>query len=1111
MKRLFQGKKLVVLMAAVLLAGGFFITAAQAATLNVTSDSVNAAYYGAVVKTADRLVVLQNGNGSWDWTVTGATGPTATTYLNISGVTAEGLLSAYKITGQQAYLDAAKKTGDYIISSIDASSPKNINAYNVLFLQKLADASGDTSYATKAGEYFGLVYSATPTTVCASGCNDTAGLMAGQKAKRGVTTIPDGIVLWDLTPYVEYATLVNDTTHAGEIEDAIVAVATDPAYVNTIANYDLGLASALKSSSLVNDAPNAATISGILAADTDGSFGKIAEGKDQVTSYALRALKLASDSRADAAAAYLVNASGRIASGGWVDTDGSEYSEVDSEAVTALVTMMPQIVQYYSVRDAIDAATSSDTINVGAGTYTEAGPIIIDKDISVVGESSSAVSIMAGNDTGNTGDSKGWFLVNAGKTFNISKVTLDGAGRKIYQAIRYNGSGVIDNVKFSNLTYEPSGPAYKGGGVRTGDGSQVDVTNSTFDNIGRVGIIAEGGTGTFSGNTYTGKGAGDWLDYAFDIEYGANITISNNQISHNRGVASSDGSTSAGISVWDDAGTQATLRNNNFVDNTASVAVAIASGATDPLLNIGTGNIFSNSDFGLDIQSVGAFGSPIINIASSTFSGNITGINVASGMTVSNIMVQHNTFSNNTTSIAQGGIGDLSAVNNWWGTASSTEIAAKISGSATVNFNPWYANAAMTALTDGTVTTVNDVIYNSTTEGQADLPSGATEVELSDTTVMDFSASVVTATSTEDVSIGGNMVTLTQSVTLQSGVDTQPIILTNAALANISASIPDGTKIQGPAGWDGKIAPPVAGIANGTAPAGFSVGNTVISIGSLSGTLVFDSPVTILLSGVTGAVGYQPSGSSAWTKIVNTCGGSYDTPTAPTRPGECAISDGTDTKILTYHFTSFAGLNVVTPPSSGGGGGGALPAVYCSSVTYGAWGGVSNGVQYRNVISRAPNICVLTDSQTADSSRKYGSSEETLNNGTTTPEIVPAPVVLPQVLGVQTYANGTLVRGSDQKIYVVVGGQLKHIVSLAELGKYAGHEILKVSDSVIASYGQAVLGAKAYADGALIRGSDKKIYVIMNGKKAHIRSLMELRKYIGKPINDVSDDVVAQH
>lgn len=158
---------------------------------------------------------------------------------------------------------------------------------------------------------------------------------------------------------------------------------------------------------------------------------------------------------------------------------------------------------------------------------------------------------------------------------------------------------------------------------------------------------------------------------------------------------------------------------------------------------------------------------------------------------------------------------------------------------------------------------------------------------------------------------------------MQSGDEDAPVVLTNSDFPGFSVSIPDGTEVQGPAEWDGTIMPPTAGTpAGGNAPAGFSVGDTVISVGSPDGTLVFDNAVTLLLEGVTGTVGYRPSGSDTWQTITDTCGGTYDVPEDPVAPGECSINNGTDTKIVTFHFTSFGGLNVVSSDGGDGGGGG---------------------------------------------------------------------------------------------------------------------------------------------------------------------------------------------
>ena len=157
-------------------------------------------------------------------------------------------------------------------------------------------------------------------------------------------------------------------------------------------------------------------------------------------------------------------------------------------------------------------------------------------------------------------------------------------------------------------------------------------------------------------------------------------------------------------------------------------------------------------------------------------------------------------------------------------------------------------------------------------------------------------------------------------------------------------------------------------------------------------------------------------------------------------------------------------------------GNGYTPNTLCSSVTYGEWGNSNNGIQYRDVLSQTPNNCSLTDSQQLERSR----------------DINKVTSVTQQVLGVKVYANGTLLKGGNNRIYVVIDNKLQYISSLRELIKYRG-PILKVSDEVIASF--------LYTDGTLIRAKgDNKIYVIKDGKKVHIKSLAELRKYKGSII-----------
>ncbi len=202
------------------------------------------------------------------------------------------------------------------------------------------------------------------------------------------------------------------------------------------------------------------------------------------------------------------------------------------------------------------------------------------------------------------------------------------------------------------------------------------------------------------------------------------------------------------------------------------------------------------------------------------------------------------------------------------------------------------------------------------------------------------------------------------------------------------------------------------------------------------------------------------------------------------------------TLTLAIGALSLIGFN----PAYGYGGGGFV--TYCENVVYGEWGTCINDRQYRDVISPDTKRCNLSTSQQLSRSKPCGAEDE----GGVVSE---TPVVTEKVLGEKKYADGTLLRGSDEKVYVVIGGIARHIVSLEELIKYAGQEILSVEDDEINSYDR-VLGERKYADGTLLRGSDVKIYVIIGNKKKHVLNLEELMKYVGREIFNVVDGVISE-
>ncbi|MEI9947309.1 MAG: DUF1565 domain-containing protein [Chitinophagaceae bacterium] len=102
-----------------------------------------------------------------------------------------------------------------------------------------------------------------------------------------------------------------------------------------------------------------------------------------------------------------------------------------------------QAAPFATIQKAIAVAGASNTIYVDAGTYTEIGQLLINKNLTIIGATKTTTIIKPAQNTGSTDDDRGWFLVNTGKTFNLSKVTLDGTGHLIRQGIRHKGNGVI--------------------------------------------------------------------------------------------------------------------------------------------------------------------------------------------------------------------------------------------------------------------------------------------------------------------------------------------------------------------------------------------------------------------------------------------------------------------------------------------------------------------------------------------------------------------------------------------------------------------------------------------------------------------------------------------
>ncbi len=212
------------------------------------------------------------------------------------------------------------------------------------------------------------------------------------------------------------------------------------------------------------------------------------------------------------------------------------------------------------------------------------------------------------------------------------------------------------------------------------------------------------------------------------------------------------------------------------------------------------------------------------------------------------------------------------------------------------------------------------------------------EIIVEDNQSIDFSDDIITVDETIQT-IGGIELELVKEITLVAD-DNESVTISNTGLSTVIIKIPDQTTISATISWNGTIAPPQTVETSGTVQSNYQSPTTAIKVGSSDVVLVFNKAVTLLLEGSTGQTAYKLSGTTNWV-LIDTCDGSYDSPTDPDSPNECSITDGVDTKILTYHFTEFTTLSetiastsstssVTTPsspsspsstPSSSGGSG----------------------------------------------------------------------------------------------------------------------------------------------------------------------------------------------
>jgi len=280
----------------------------------------------AIIDGADRVVELQRTDtgweGTWYWYV-GSIGNAT----NLTGVTALGLLEAYRDTKDEAYLDAAEDAAGFIQEHLGAGATGTqyhvrTTAPDVVFLHYLSKVTGDTSYADRANLEWVNLTTFWPT------AGDLDALF--RSINRPST--------WDMAFFLEAAYLSGDTTWADDAA-AIMADTSDDFYYGDTWWYALNVAGSIRALAGCGYADDyydeVVDLLGMLLSCIDDENG--VGGYIQDTAYAVMALSTvggAASRYGNELARWLAN--NQDTSGGWIEADDYEYAEVDGEAVRAL-------------------------------------------------------------------------------------------------------------------------------------------------------------------------------------------------------------------------------------------------------------------------------------------------------------------------------------------------------------------------------------------------------------------------------------------------------------------------------------------------------------------------------------------------------------------------------------------------------------------------------------------------------------------------------------------------------------------------------------------------------------------------------------------------------
>lgn len=243
-----------------------------------------------------------------------------------------------------------------------------------------------------------------------------------------------------------------------------------------------------------------------------------------------------------------------------------------------------------SLQAAVDEVNAGGTILIEAGQYLV--PLLsINKSVTI--RSNGDVVLLAADDTANYGTNASWIRAESGCTVEFKDLALDGNGKKIYTALYGDGIIRVHGCSFTNIQYSSN----KGRAIVVYSDDSI-VEDCTFSQIGYLGIYLNDAQNILlQNNRYTGKKAGNHLDYAIEIANGAQALIRGNVLTDCTGFLTSNLTHSAAILISSenpDNPSRVNIECNNIIKNNL-YGINIGLLANDSSQVRVSGNIITNN------------------------------------------------------------------------------------------------------------------------------------------------------------------------------------------------------------------------------------------------------------------------------------------------------------------------------------------------------------------------------------------------------------------------------------------------------------------------------------------------------------------------------------